>query len=140
MKTNKTSLSLSPVGAINQQTAGPVRWIGTSGRPKTIAYLESLNPGDADTYLAFVEPGSLKPANATLLAASYTSYDKAGRELGVDATALAQSVDLAALIRAAQDLRHNVDVSSINNSKRSTARWTELVIRLDAELAKLPKA
>lgn len=46
---------------------------------------------------------------AALLAAAYTSYDKAGRELGIDATELAQSVDLAALIRMVKTARCNPD-------------------------------
>lgn len=37
-------------------------------------------------------------ANAQLLAAAYTAFDKAGRELGIDATKLANNIDLAAMI------------------------------------------
>lgn len=32
-------------------------------------------------------------------------------------------------------LRHNVDVSTINNSKRTTAKWAELVIQAESALA-----
>jgi hypothetical protein len=39
-----------------------------------------------------------------LFAASYTAFDRAGRDLGVDATQLATSLDLGALIRTAEDL------------------------------------
>lgn len=41
-------------------------------------------------------------ANARLLAAAYTMADKAGRELVVDAAKLCETLDLAALIGAAQ--------------------------------------
>ena len=40
---------------------------------------------------------------AALLAASYSAFDKAGRELGIDAAKLASSVDLAEIIRYALD-------------------------------------
>lgn len=39
--------------------------------------------------------------NAALLAAAYTAFDQAGRALGVDATTLASSIDLEAVIRMA---------------------------------------
>lgn len=39
--------------------------------------------------------------NAALFAAAYTSFDHAARELGVDAVELAESLDLAALVRLA---------------------------------------
>ena len=45
-----------------------------------------------------------------------------------------QCHQLPKLIKALTDLRHNVDVSTINNSKRSTARWTELVIQAEEAL------
>lgn len=43
--------------------------------------------------------------NAALFAAAYTSFDRAARKLGVDAVELAESLDLAALVRSAQDLQ-----------------------------------
>lgn len=39
--------------------------------------------------------------------------------------------DRSILLTALEDLRRNVDVSTINNSKRSTARWDELALRAD---------
>lgn len=83
---------------MNNQTQGPVivignRWkyleIGGEANGLTIALGDSLDDKR-------VIP------TAALLAAAYTSYDKAGRELGIDATNLARSLDLAALIRAAK--------------------------------------
>ncbi len=41
----------------------------------------------------------------------------------------------AVLFDALRAMRGNVDVSTINNSKRSTARWSELVQQADAALA-----
>lgn len=53
------------------------------------------------------EPSEQERATARLLAASYNAFDKAGRELGIDAAELAERIDLAALIRAARDWRGN---------------------------------
>ncbi len=54
--------------------------------------------------MAYLNPHRINaPASHALLVAAYTAYDKAGRELGIDATALAQSVDLAEVIRYALD-------------------------------------
>lgn len=44
-----------------------------------------------------------RDANRALVAASFTAFDRAGRELGIDAAELARAVDLAALIRGAQE-------------------------------------
>lgn len=43
----------------------------------------------------------------------------------------------AGLVAALKALRWNIDVSNINNSKRSVKRWEELIDQADAELAKL---
>ncbi len=40
-----------------------------------------------------------RDANRRLLASAYTAFDKAGRELGVDAATLAERIDLAKLVR-----------------------------------------
>lgn len=42
-------------------------------------------------------------ANARLLAAAYTAFDRAGRTLNVDAAILAESIDVATLVCAARD-------------------------------------
>lgn len=44
-----------------------------------------------------------------------------------------------ALRRALRDLRNNVDVSTINTSKRSTARWEMLIQVADETLAACPE-
>lgn len=51
---------------------------------------------------------------------------------------LAARARIDALEDIVRKLRYNVDVSTINNSKRSTARWTELVLEAEGVLA-LPK-
>jgi hypothetical protein len=53
--------------------------------------------------------------NAALLAASYTSFDKAARALGVDAVELAQSLDLAALIQKAALLAYGDESQAVIN-------------------------
>lgn len=65
-------------------------------------------------------------ADARLLAASYTCLDKAGRILGVDPAELAEKLDIAALIRAAQTARLHLD--------DDVTRWA-----LAGVLNKLPK-
>ncbi len=83
---------------INQQTAGPITEQGGC-----------LIGADTRTLVAGVHGPNLlsrgdeRRANRALLAAAYTSYDRAGRELGVDAATLAQSIDLEEVIRYALD-------------------------------------
>lgn len=111
------------MSTINRQTAGPLTeqaGILVGADTRTIVG-EGCGP-------AGLIRGPERRANAALLAASYTSYDKAGRELGVDATKLAESVDLAALIRTARDMLADADDQA-----------TFYRIRFHDLLAKLPK-
>ncbi len=71
-----------------------------------------------------------------LLAASYSAFDKAGRELGVDATELAKTIDLAALIRAAREL-HLIGEGSEADTMGDD-ETIETMNRMKHELAKLP--
>jgi hypothetical protein len=43
-------------------------------------------------------------ADANLLAAAYNAFDKAGRELGVDAATLAAQIDIAAILTALREM------------------------------------
>ncbi len=92
---------------MNNQTQGPAivignRWkhleIGGEEAGMTIAAGDSLD-------------GKRLIPTTNLLAAAYTSYDRAARELGVDAAHLAQTIDLAAMIRAAQEIVKCHDVT-----------------------------
>lgn len=65
--------------------------------------------------------------NARVMAKGFAMLDKAGRTLGVDAAELGESIDLAALIRAA----------ACNEHKEVDEWLAENVTR--AQLAKLPK-
>lgn len=90
----------------NAQTPGPVRWQGTKGKPTARAYL-SATPDAPEPFaqvLVILDGDGPTEADARLLAASYTMADAAGRALGVDAAALCERLDLAALIRAARHL------------------------------------
>lgn len=88
---------------INAQTPGPLQ-AGTSLRIALhIAPLFQFT-NEPNPYLPRPDTADEDEANARLLAASYTAYDKAGRELGIDAAELAKSLDLAALIRAAREV------------------------------------
>jgi hypothetical protein len=71
-----------------------------------------------------------QPLEKILDAASETSKAIA-REV-----ALAQAAP--ALVEALQALVWNIDVSTINNSQRSSARWTVLKDRANAVLATVP--
>lgn len=58
------------------------------------------------------------PANARLLASAYTAFDKAGRELGIDAAELAERLDVAELIKIVQwaSFRANPDAVRVMRS------------------------
>ncbi len=83
-------------------------------------------------------------ANARLLASAYTCFDKAGRDLGIDASVLAESIDLAGLIgtlrsveRGLNDLedacRRIVGDTGTANLAREKADWCR------AALSTLPR-
>ncbi len=89
-------------------------------------------------------------ANARLLAAGFNAFDKAGRELGIDAAALAESIDLAGLIRATQGferaerIRQSVGMGGSHNPRnddvyeRAHEAHTEALATMRAALSKLP--
>ncbi len=98
--------------SINQQTPGPLVAIDT--------LLVASVPTDHGTTCAVVaegvrndrawryacDPASFENiANARLLAAGYTAFDKAGRQLGIDAAELAESIDLVAAFHALELIR-----------------------------------
>lgn len=60
-----------------------------------------------------------------------TGQDNANAEM--IARAVNSHADLLAALKA---MRRNVDVSRINNSKKSTAQWTKLVLVAEAAIAK----
>lgn len=78
------------------------------------------------------------PATAALLAAAYTSYDRAGRELGIDATVLAQSLDLVTLIRGAQTMLAYVE--SQDKASKRIHPFAPDVMPMREALAKLPQS
>lgn len=91
---NPTPSNPSTVSAINAQTAGPLR----------VSHTILFAPDRSVIARAF-DDSAEEEANARLLASSYTAFDKAGRELGIDAAELAEKIDLAALIRGLNALR-----------------------------------
>lgn len=116
---------------INSQTPGPVRnWLNQD--------LLGRHPNGIDdlviAYLAntgLFKATETQRANARLLAAGYTAFDKAGRELGVDAAELAEKLDLTALINAAL---------AVNNARLLSSRDVRVIgaqVRLSAALAPL---
>ena len=118
---------------MNNQTPGPAildgnRLIAPSG--KTICPI-TRRCNEANEW---EWSSAANEANAALLAAAYSSYDKAGRALGIDACALAQTLDIAALVRAARSL---VDASLADNFMTHGRGLYELA-QIRAELAKIP--
>lgn len=93
---------------MNHQTPGP---IFNRQAPPQFPHSRNLETKMGDR-VALVDPkpfwdagldgATRHKSNARLLAASYNSFDTAGRTLGVDAAELAESLDLAALIVAAR--------------------------------------
>lgn len=85
---------------INSQTPGPLCG--------SISDATQIDGPDNSTVLLVSEwlGTSLEGcATAVLARNAYNAFDKAGRTLGVDASELAEKIDLAALITAARDLR-----------------------------------
>ena len=79
---------------INQQTGGELVIDSLNG------HIMAGGLTIAATYdLRHDSTGEEERANRRLLAASYSAFDKAGRELGIDAVKLAQ-LDLVAMVRA----------------------------------------
>lgn len=86
----RTSASETPYAAINEQTHGPVtfaaRFLTHAYRGNPLGEVYSNRPTDEMC------------ATGHLFASAYTMADRAGRELGVDASALCEELDLAGLI------------------------------------------
>ncbi len=76
--------------------------------------------------------------DAPLIASSYTLVDKAARSLNVDASELAESIDLAGLIRAARQVLDHVDNGiPFDGTPRNRERAS--VDALRAALSSLPR-
>lgn len=115
---------------INQQTPGPLM----VGRRR---FSHEGQPLNADgEQVAYTLPHLLaSEANAALLAASYTAFDRAARELGVDAVELAESLDLAAIIGTLRDLSDAIECA--DECARMIGANDPVAIRARALLSKL---
>lgn len=86
---------------MNHQTPGPAKAV--SNRPEETDKLDRIKMPDGHN-IAFIPdlelPYREEQANAKLLAASYTAFDKAGREMGVEAFKLAESINISGMISA----------------------------------------
>ncbi len=100
---------------INQQTPGPLNhwpthWAGGSDSRKidghNTVWLDSVRGELARIVPNGSRVDELTMADARLLAAGFTAFDKAGRALGVDAAELGEKLDLVFLIRAARKAAH----------------------------------
>ncbi len=107
---------------INQQTPGADLKIETRGNEIRLF---------VNNTTISVAGGSNQTPNARLLASAYQSFDKAGRELGIDASALAESIDLAELLRMVKVARYNPD------ARADMGPLTAEMVRL---IAKIPSA
>lgn len=91
---------------MNAQTPGPITIRSTPGGEELLDQHDctvALVPryGSAIVPAGYVAPWHRAQSNADLLGAAYLAFDRAGRELGVDATEFAKSLDLVGLIRGA---------------------------------------
>lgn len=94
---------------MNAQTSGPIApkhrgpfrdtWLETREDRTRLPFFQTV----AQVWDKNGTPEHVTAANARLLAASFNAFDKAGRELGIDAATLAEGLDLAAFIRAARE-------------------------------------
>jgi len=85
---------------INAQTPGPIA--PGQNLPVTASLAPCFNlRGEPNPFLE--ERCKDEDANARLLRAGFNAFDKAGRELGIDAATLAERIDLAEVIRYALD-------------------------------------
>lgn len=112
---------------INQQTPGPLTVNGPF--PEQIDYITLNAPSAGLSHV--VRVNTLDVPSACLLAAAYSAFDKAGRELGIDAAELAESIDLAALILAAREVIGELDHDTLG------AGTSARVLKLDGLLARL---
>jgi hypothetical protein len=111
---------------MNQQTKGPLH-VNIYGQSPNRETLDIGPLGHVDG-IATVK----KPEDAALLAASYTAFDAAGRELGIDAAELALSIDLAEVIRYALDY-------ALLNSERHKANYVGRPDQVQAARGSLAK-
>lgn len=117
---------------INAQTPGPL-FVGRGERIQTKAAPWNGRILADMTHNAHPETRTTK-AEARLFAAAYTAFDKAGRELGLDAATLAESIDLAALIRAAQLVRNGWSTSDRTKASAGEAAILKVLAPVNALL------
>ena len=89
------------------------------------------SPKESEAVLGYTR---YRPEDAALVAAAYTAFDKAGRELGIDATALASRINLVELIRAAHEAG-GVLMNKVPDTEERRAAYR----RLNAVLSALPE-
>lgn len=121
---------------MNAQTPGPV--IASNPHPGQFALVPVNHTKQPDFWtLAYIRDfQSNDRDNAALFAAAYTSFDKAGRELGIDATKLAESIDMPSLINTLRALINLTD----NVKSPYTRRNLNLIIEsAKREISRLPK-
>lgn len=86
---------------MNIQSKGPITadkdllWL-----PDMESALAGIRPQSFEYASGFI-PTEQQKANAALLAASYSAFDKAGREMNIDAVTMARKIDIRNLIKLA---------------------------------------
>ncbi len=121
---------------MNHQSPGPLAVHGST--VDALHYLHGANRVcDLTKPSGFYRSPRETEANAALLAASFNSFDEAGRALGVDATELAKSLDLASVIRyaldyaqlntTAHDLKNVGRIDQTDHARRTLAPLAELM-------------
>ncbi len=118
---------------INLQTTGPIATdAAESGGVRLFSTVNGANVAFTDDLNDRDLKGQYEDAaNGRLLAAAYSAFDKAGRELGIDATELAGKLDLVALIHAAREVVGELDHDTLG------AGTSARVLKLESLLARL---
>lgn len=98
-------ITLMPNTDINRQTPGPV----VLDNSITYWLFTADNKPICTMPLGGWRGRHIQEANAHLLAAAYTAFDRAGRTLGLDAAELAGRIDLAEMIQALEALLHQCE-------------------------------
>lgn len=116
---------------MNEQTPGPltahksvIYWF-PPGKTVDHGYLHIAAVTERDDRF-------VSDANARLLAAAYTAFDTAGRNLGIDAAELAERIDLAALIQTAGTI---LDLAQVGADYTGQEIDQEMVTRFKKLLA-----
>lgn len=106
---------------MNNQTRGPIKV--DPAHPITLCRGMSTHGELAMTFGL-----SQATKDAALYAAAYSAFDKAGRELSMDATKLAQRIDIAGLVRVCRALLAESDSIHVDVAREAAAQLAKATV------------